>query len=92
MPLREIMVSERPANVISMADMKAVFNVTDEFGIDREQISISLEKADPGSVTLAGDGVTIEITVPISVSLDAFEKTLRKELYDMGHKEIVQDD
>jgi len=30
--------------------------------------------------------------VPISVSLDAFEKTLRKELYDMGHKEIVQDD
>ena len=72
--------------------MKAVFNVTDEFGIDREQISVSLEKADPGSVTLASDGETIEITVPLTVTLDAFEKTLRKQLYDMGHKEIDQDD
>ncbi|MSQ32504.1 MAG: hypothetical protein EXR59_04645 [Dehalococcoidia bacterium] len=86
------MTSERPTNVISMADMKAVFNVTDEFGIDREQISVSLEKADPGAVTLADDGVTIEITVPLSVKLDAFEKTLRKLLHDMGHKEIDQDD
>ncbi len=75
-----------------MADMKAVFNVTDEFGIDREQISVSLEKADPGAVTLADDGVTLEITVPLSVTLDAFEKTLRTQLHDMGHKEIDVDD
>ncbi len=75
-----------------MADMNAVFNVTDEFGIDREQISVSLEKADPGGVTLAADGVTLEITVPLTVTRDAFEKTLRMLLHDMGHKEIDQDD
>ena len=75
-----------PSDVIAMADMRAIFNVTDAFGLDREAVSVALEKSDPGAITRAANG-TLEITVPLSQSLDAFVERLRAELSAMGYEE-----
>ena len=80
---------ENPADVISMSDMKAVFGVTDSFGINRESVSVSLEKKDPGAVSRSSNG-EIEITVPLSQRLDVFTEALRKRLSEMGF-ELSQD-
>ena len=52
-------------DIISMADMGAIFSVTDTFGVDREHIRVDLEKADPGSARL-GSGGMVEIVAPLT--------------------------
>ena len=64
--------TEESSDIITMADMAQVFDVTDTFGIDRETISVELSKEDPGVVQLAVDG-SLEITLPLSTPLEAWE-------------------
>ena len=40
-----------PGEIIGMEDMMAIYEVTDRFEIDRETISVPLEKLGDGSVT-----------------------------------------
>ena len=74
---------EEFSDIITMADMAQVFDVTDAFGIDRETISVELSKEDPGLVQLAGNG-GLEITLPLSTALDAWASTLNAELNRLG--------
>ena len=37
-------------DIIGMREMGAIFTVTDEYGVDREEISVPLGKEDPGAV------------------------------------------
>ena len=75
---------EEFSDIITMADMAQVFDVTDAFGIDRETISVELSKEDPGLVQLAGNG-GLEITLPLSTALDAWVSTLNAELNRLGY-------
>ena len=75
--------------IISMADMGTIFEVTDELGIDRESIRVDLTKEDPGSVQRGSGGLaqadsTIEIVVPLSTSLEEWLPTLKAELEKLG--------
>ena len=70
-------------DVISMADMGVVFAVTDALGIDREQISVPLEKEDPGAVRRLSSG-EIEIVMPQTVPLEQWVAALRDGLRDLG--------
>ena len=49
--------------IIGMDDMMAIYEVTDRFGIDRESISVPLERHGSGSVT-GRPGGSVEITAP----------------------------
>ena len=48
--------TEEQSDIITMADMATVFDVTDALSIDRELISVELTKEDPGSVQQAANG------------------------------------
>ena len=77
--------TEESSEIITMADMAQVFDVTDTFGIDRETISVELSKEDPGVVQLAVDG-SLEITLPLSTPLEAWASTLAAELDRLGYQ------
>lgn len=77
--------TEESSDIITMADMAQVFDVTDKFGIDRETISVELSKEDPGVVQLAVDG-SLEITLPLSTPLEAWASTLNAELDRLGYQ------
>ncbi len=76
--------TEEISDIITMADMAKVFDVTDTFGIDRESISVELSKEDPGLVE-TDDGGTLEITLPLSTPLDIWASTLKEELQRLGY-------
>ena len=65
--------------IISMSDMGLIFEVTDGYGIDRESIRVDLAKEDPGSVR-KGEAGMIEITVPLTTSLEHWLPTLDSRL------------
>ena len=69
--------------IIGMADMGVVFAVTDALSIDRELISVPLEKEDPGSVKRLASG-EVEIVVPLTVPQDAWVKRLMADLRELG--------
>ena len=69
--------------IIGMDDMMAVYEVTDLFGIDRETISVPLEREGRGSVTRGPDG-GIEITVPAAVPTRDWLPSLTEELRALG--------
>ena len=75
--------TEEHSDIITMADMAAVFDVTDAFSIDRESISVELTKEDPGAVQQAANG-EIEITLPLTSPLAEFLEEVRRELISMG--------
>jgi hypothetical protein len=58
--------------------MAKVYDVTDTFDIDRETISVELTKEDPGSV--AFNGGTWEMTLPLTMPLDEWQATLKAEI------------
>ena len=66
-------------DIISMSDMGLIFEVTDGHGIDRESIRVDLTKEDPGSVR-KGEAGMIEITVPLTTSLEHWLPTLDSRL------------
>ena len=69
--------------IIGMEDMGRIFEVTDAMGIDRESISVPLDKEDPGAVRMLPGG-EIEIVVPASVPAEEWAATLRDELEKLG--------
>ena len=79
-------------DVITMEDIGKVYDVTDELGIDREDLNIELGKEDPGSWSRAPGGMmkqeVIAITLPLSTPLDewlpALEAGLREMLEEQG--------
>ncbi|MDO8751351.1 MAG: hypothetical protein Q7K03_09455 [Dehalococcoidia bacterium] len=70
-------------DIITMADMGMIFDVTDDLGIDRESIRVELTKEDPGSVR-RGAGGLLEIVVPLTSPLEAWLPTLKTELQRLG--------
>ena len=69
--------------IIGMDDMMAIYEVTDEFGIDRETISVPLEKEEDGAVSRQPDG-SVEITVPVTMPIRNWLPTLRPSLQELG--------
>ena len=69
--------------IIGMADMMAVYEVTDRFAIDRETISVPLGKEGAGSVERQPDG-GVEITVPATVPTLDWLPTLEADLEKLG--------
>ena len=79
-------------DIIGMQDMMAIYDVTDRFGIDREAISVPLEKAEAGGVSRQSGG-GIEVTVPAKISIRQWLPTLEAELERLGFVlEDIDDD
>ena len=71
--------------VIGMDDMAAVFAVTDSLGIHRESVSVELSKEDPGSMERRDNG-KVEITLPVTESVESFCQRVRAQLEAMGYE------
>ena len=74
-----------PDEVIGMDDMAAVFAVTDSLGIHRESVRVELSKGDPGSLNLR-DNVIVEITLPVTESIESFCQRVRTQLEAIGYE------
>ncbi len=70
-------------DIIGMQDMIAIYEVTDRFGIDREAISVPLEKAEAGGVSRQSHG-GIEVIVPATIPIRQWIPTLEAELERLG--------
>ena len=70
-------------DIIGMQDMIAIYEVTDRFGIDREAISVPLEKAEAGGVSRQSYG-GIEVIVPATIPIRQWIPTLEAELERLG--------
>ena len=70
-------------DVIGMEDMMAIYEVTDRFEIDRETISVPLEKTGDGSVTANEDG-SIEIVAPALMPVRDWQPTLEEDIRGLG--------
>ena len=73
-------------DMLTMADMGSIFELTDSLGIDRENLRVDLTKEDPGSVTLGSNG-TIEIVVPLTISMEVWVVVLNDKLGKLGFLE-----
>ena len=80
-----------PDEIISMADMNAIFLITDQMGIHRESVRVELAKEDPGSIG-NGPGGIVEITVPETGPIQEFTARLQSELEAMGYEFQELDD
>ena len=69
--------------MITIADMNLVYQVTDDLGVDRETIRVELTKEDPGLVR-RGPGGTTEIVLPLTTPLEEWLPVLRKEMEQIG--------
>jgi hypothetical protein len=77
--------------IIGMQDMHVIYQVTDLFGIDRETISVPLDKNGEGSIVMQKDGI-LEIIVPVEKAFRDWPTRLREALLDLGYTETEQDD
>ena len=71
-------------NIITMSDMGFVFEVTDSMGIDRENVSVPLEKSGTGSVQIMPASM-VEIVIPESIPMEEWRETLKVELESLGY-------
>ena len=69
--------------IIGMEDMMQVYEITDRFDIDRENITVPLEKTGNGLVTKEPGG-KIEITVPATIPISEWLGVLQTELERLG--------
>ena len=77
--------------IIGMDDMMAIYEVTDLFGIDRESISVPLDKQGMGSAATLGDG-TLEIRAPAEESTRDWLPALKGILQGLGYEASPEDD
>ena len=70
-------------DIIGMDDMMAIYEVSDRLGIDREAISVPLEKAGTGAVSRQADG-GVEIVAPATVSTREWLPKLQVDLLRLG--------
>ena len=78
-------------DIIGMREMNAIFSVTDEYGVDRELISVPLGKEDPGAVRRLDTG-EVEIVVPLSVPIEEWQDVLESGLKALGFVPVEEDD
>ena len=78
-------------DIIGMQEMGAIFGVTDALGVDREQISVPLEKEDPGMVRRLPTG-EIEIVVPRTVPVEEWLASLTSSLEQLGFSAVEPED
>ncbi len=78
-------------DIISMEDMMALYEVTDRYGIDREQISVPLEKSGGGSLDLQPTGA-VEITIPANIPTRDWLPKLEEDLRSKGFLEVDEED
>lgn len=78
-------------DIISMDDMMAIYEVTDRFGIDRENISVPLEKIGKGAVAKGLDGI-VEIVAPAFFSTRSWLVELQREVENLGFEPQEIDD
>jgi hypothetical protein len=67
-----------------MSDMGTVFEVTDAMGIDRESVSVALEKAGTGNVQIL-PGNIVDIVLPVSILIEEWQEILRTSLESFGY-------
>ena len=80
-----------PDDIIGMEDMMSIYEITDRFGIDRESISVPLEKEGAGSVARRPDG-GIDVTAPAELSTREWLPVLEAELKRLGFEAEGEDD
>ena len=78
-------------DIIGMDDMMAIYEVTDRFGIDRESISVPLERQGSGSVTGRPSG-SVQITAPSTMATQDWLPHLQDELLRLGFEMGDADD
>ncbi len=78
-------------DIIGMDDMMAIYEVTDLFGIDRETISVPLDRDGMGMVSQQPDG-TLEITAPAEATTRGWLPTLQEALLRLGYEQTADDD
>ena len=78
-------------DIIGMDDMMAIYEVTDLFGIDRESISVPLDKEGAGGASTLEDG-TLEIRAPAEASTRDWLPTLTKTLEGLGYEASPDDE
>ena len=78
-------------DIIGMDDMMAIYEVTDLMGIDRESISVPLDKEGMGGASALGDG-TLEIRAPAKAQTRDWLPTLRGILEELGYEASPEDD
>ena len=78
-------------DIIGMEDMMAVYEVTDRFGIDRESISVPLEKAGAGEVSRQADG-SVEIVAPLVGTTRGWLPELETELLRLGFDLVEEEE
>lgn len=76
--------------IIGMDEMMAVYQITDEFGIDRESISVPLDKGPAVSANKQPDG-SVEIVVPVGETSDEWQPVLHANLLELGFEEVEED-
>lgn len=69
--------------LITMQDMQAIFEIVDLFEIDRETVSVPLEKQLSGSVFAVDDG-SIEIVVPMGIPIREWLPELQAGIENLG--------
>ena len=78
-------------DIIGMDDMMAIYEVTDLFGIDRESISVPLDKKGMGGAATLDDG-TLEIRAPAEALTRDWLPTLSKTLEGLGYEASPDDE
>ncbi len=78
-------------DIIDMDDMMAIYEVTDLMGIDRESISVPLDKDGMGGASILEAG-TLEIRAPAVVSTREWLPTLTGILEGLGYEESTEGD
>ena len=78
-------------DIIGMDDMMAIYEVTDLFGIDRESISVPLDKEGMGGAVTLDDG-TLEIRAPAEAPTRDWLPTLSKTLEGLGYEASPDDE
>ena len=78
-------------DIISMDDMMALYEVTDRYGVDREHISVPLEKSGAGSLDLQPSGA-VEITIPADMPTRDWLPDLEEDLRSKGFLAVEEDD
>ena len=74
-----------------MDDMMAIYEITDRFGIDREHITVPLEKENEGEVTCTSS-TDVKITAPATFEMSRWQLILHEELLRLGFALQEQDD
>ena len=78
-------------DIIGMDDMMAIYEVTDLLGIDRESISVPLDKEGAGGASIQADG-TLEIRAPSDAPTRDWLPTLRNTLAGLGYDASTEED